>query len=109
MVRVGSLFKIGGEFMNIVFLDFDGVVETIYWEKAKDGTWSYNVHKFGHEELNNKQAIGWLNELYKKVPYKVVVTSTWRYSMDIAQLQELLIKSGHALETLKDAGLAELV
>ena len=56
-------FKIGGEFMNIVFLDFDGVVETIYWEKAEDGTWSYNVHKSGHEELNNKQAIGWLNEL----------------------------------------------
>ena len=80
--------------MNIVFLDFDGVVETIYWEQEEDGTWSYNVHKYGHEELNNKQAIGWLNELYKKVPYKVVVTSTWRYSMDIAQLQELLIKSG---------------
>ena len=40
----------------IVFLDFDGVVETIYWEKDKDGSWSYNIHKYGRDELNNKQA-----------------------------------------------------
>ena len=41
----------------VVFLDFDGVVETIYWEKDKDGSWSYNIHKYGHDELNNKQDI----------------------------------------------------
>lgn len=78
----------------IVFLDFDGVVETIYWEKAKDGTWSYNVHKDSRTELNNKQAIGWLNELYKKVPYDVVVSSTWRIGMSKAELQWLLTQSG---------------
>ena len=65
----------------IVFLDFDGVVETIYWEKDKDGSWSYNIHKYGRDELNNKQAIGWLNELYSKVPYDIVVSSTWRIGM----------------------------
>ena len=42
----------------IVFLDFDGVVETIYWEKDKDGSWSFNIHKVGHTSFNNKQAIG---------------------------------------------------
>lgn len=78
----------------IVFLDFDGVVETIYWEKDTDGSWSFNVHKSGREELNNKQAIGWLNELYSKVPYDVVVSSTWRIGMSKDELQELLIKSG---------------
>lgn len=78
----------------IIFLDFDGVVETIYWEKAKDGTWSYNIHKFGREELNNKQAIGWLNELYSKVPYDIVVSSTWRIGMSVDELQNLLRKSG---------------
>ena len=78
----------------IVFLDFDGVVETIYWEKAEDGTWSFNVHKSGREELNNKQAIGWLNELYRKVPYDIVVSSTWRMSMTVDELQELLTRSG---------------
>lgn len=78
----------------IIFLDFDGVVETIYWEKAKDGTWSYNVHKTGRNQLNNKQAIGWLNELYEKVPYDIVVSSTWRIGMRRDELQELLIRSG---------------
>lgn len=78
----------------IVFLDFDGVVETIYWEKNYDGTWSFNVHKTGRRELNNKQAIGWLNELYNKVPYDVVVSSTWRIGMTQEELQLLLINSG---------------
>lgn len=78
----------------IIFLDFDGVVETIYWEKDKDGTWSYNVHKYGRNELNNKQAIGWLNELYKKIPYEVVISSSWRIGMSLDQLQALLINSG---------------
>ena len=78
----------------IIFLDFDGVVETIYWEKDTDGSWSFNVHKSGREELNNKQAIGWLNELYNKAPYDVVVSSTWRIGMSKDELQELLIKSG---------------
>ncbi len=78
----------------VIFLDIDGVIETIYWEKDQDGTWSYNVHKYGHEEINNKQAIGWLNELYKKVPYDVVVSSSWRYKMNKDEFQELFTRSG---------------
>lgn len=78
----------------VIFLDIDGVVETIYWEKDEDGSYSYNVHKYGHEELNNKQAIGWLNELYNKIPYDIVISSTWRYKMDKDQFQELFIRSG---------------
>lgn len=78
----------------IIFLDFDGVVETIYWEKDKDGSWSWNVHKSGREELNNKQAIGWLNELYRKVPYDIVVSSTWRIGMSVEELQTLITNSG---------------
>lgn len=78
----------------IIFLDFDGVVETIYWEKDDDGSWSFNVHKAGKNELNNKQAIGWLNELYSKVPYDIVVSSTWRIGMTIEELQNLITNSG---------------
>lgn len=78
----------------IIFLDFDGVVETIYWEKANDGTWSFNVHKNGRNELNNKQAIGWLNELYSKVPFDIVVSSTWRIGMSVQDLQNLITSSG---------------
>ena len=78
----------------IIFLDFDGVVETIYWEKNEDGVWDFNVHKTGRNELNNKQAIGWLNELYKKIPYDIVVSSTWRINTSVEALQNLLINSG---------------
>ena len=78
----------------IIFLDFDGVVETIYWEQDENGVWSYNVHKYGRDQLNNKQAIGWLNELYSKVPYDIVVSSSWRIGMTIEELQNLITNSG---------------
>ena len=78
----------------IIFLDFDGVVETIYWEKDDNGIWSLNTHKEGRRKLSNKQAIGWLNELYKKVPYDIVVSSTWRINKPIEELQDLLVNSG---------------
>ena len=80
--------------LPIIFLDFDGVVNTIYWKKDANGICCYNVMKGGHTELNNQQAIGWLNELYAEVPYDIVVTSTWRISMSVEELQYLLIKSG---------------
>lgn len=78
----------------IVFLDFDGVVETIYWEQAEDGTWTFNAHKCGNRTLSNKQAIGWLNELYKKVPYDIVVSSTWRINTAVEKLQQIITDSG---------------
>lgn len=78
----------------IIFLDFDGVVETIYWDKNEDGIIDVNVHKAGKIELNNKQAIGWLNELYRRIPYDVVVTSTWRLGKTVEELQALFYNSG---------------
>ena len=78
----------------IIFLDFDGVVETIYWGKDEKGVYCYNVHKHRHEELNNKQAIGWLNKLYRRCPYDIVVSSTWRMGMSVEELQNLITRSG---------------
>lgn len=78
----------------IVFLDFDGVVETIYWTCDLNGIYQINAFKSGHTELNNKQAIGWLNELYRQCPYDIVVSSTWRMGMSIEELQDLLLRSG---------------
>lgn len=80
--------------LPVVFLDFDGVVNTIYWEKDANGICCVNAMKRGHEELNNQQAIGWLNELYSIVQYDIVVSSTWRMGMSVEDLQNLLIKSG---------------
>lgn len=83
----------------IIFLDFDGVVETIYWEQENNGEWTLNSHKNHIDRLlSNKQAIGWLNELYNKVPYDVVVSSTWRMGKSVEWLQDLLIRSGFRKE-----------
>ena len=94
----GAPYLMEREIMNeirpIIFLDFDGVVETIYWEQDENGVWDFNVHKSGRNELNNKQAIGWLNELYKRCPYDIVVSSTWRIGMSVEELQNLITKSG---------------
>jgi hypothetical protein len=61
----------------VVFLDYDGVVNTVYWREY-DGEFKA---KYAHSVdgfVNNFQAICWLNELYRKCPYDIVVTSTWR-------------------------------
>ena len=79
----------------IIFLDFDGVVNTIYWNRDENGEWTFNSFKYGKDrELTNKQAIGWLNELYKKIPYDIVVTSTWRIHRSVEELQDLVTRSG---------------
>lgn len=94
----GSQFLIirGGILKPIIFLDFDGVVETIFWERDDiTQEWTLNARRYNKDRyLNNTQAIGWLNELYNEIPYDIVISSTWRMGMSIEQLQELLIRSG---------------
>lgn len=63
----------------IIFLDYDGVVNTVYWGIYK-GQFKADYSHPHMGFVNNYQAICWLNELYKKNPYDIVVTSTWRMS-----------------------------
>lgn len=61
--------------MNILFLDYDGVVNNIVWNE--EGTKA----DYGHPHrgfVNNRQACLWLSEFCEKHNYKIVVTSTWR-------------------------------
>lgn len=68
----------------IIFLDYDGVVNTIYWrEYPRNPEHPRGIFRadFAHASdgfVNNFQAICWLNETYKKCPYDIVVSSTWR-------------------------------
>lgn len=62
---------------NIVFLDYDGVVNRKMWEFL-DGKW---VCRFGYPEdgkVNDAQAVQWVSEFCEKYEYDIVVTSTWR-------------------------------
>ena len=61
--------------MNILFLDYDGVVNTIMWgpngERANYGFPDQN-------KVNDEQAVQWVSEFCEKFNYRIVVTSTWR-------------------------------
>ena len=63
--------------MNIVFLDYDGVVNTLMFDGENKKPY-FNFPR--HNKVNNFQAVCWLNELCKKYNAKIVVTSTWRTS-----------------------------
>ena len=59
---------------NIVFLDYDGVVNTIIWDA--DGKHAdYNHPK--DNKVNDFQAVQWLSEFCQKYDYSIVVTSSW--------------------------------
>ena len=74
--------------MNVVFLDYDGVVNIAMWNA--DGTGCrYNFPD--DNKVNHFQAVQWVSELCKKLNYDIVVTSTWR--MD-ANYKECLINGG---------------
>lgn len=62
--------------MNIVFLDYDGVVNTLMFGKKNTDTPYFNFPDDG--KVNNYQAVKWLEKLCKEFDAKIVVTSTWR-------------------------------
>ena len=62
--------------MRIIFLDYDGVVNTLWFQEV-DGEPNFNFPDM--TQVNNTQAIAWLNKLYREYNYSIVVSSTWRY------------------------------
>lgn len=73
---------------RIVFLDYDGVVNTPMWN-AEGTHCSYGFPKQG--KVNNFQAVQWLSEACQKFGYDIVVTSTWRLDDNY---KECLINGG---------------
>lgn len=62
--------------MNVLFLDYDGVVNTPIWDDM--GT-KCRINNPFHKSVNNFQAVQWVSEFCEKFNYSIVVTSTWRY------------------------------
>lgn len=76
--------------MNVIFLDFDGVVNTVIFEQGEpEPDYSY-PHK---KRVNNYQAICWLNKLCRETDAKIVVSSSWRLSEN-CNLGECLYNGG---------------
>lgn len=74
--------------MNIVFLDIDGVINTLQIDE--------NLQPYlGNEETgpNNIQAIRWLNKLCLSCHAKIVISSSWRH-MGFQKCRDCLYASG---------------
>ena len=74
--------------MRIIFLDYDGVVNTL-WFQDVNGNPNFNFPS--DNKVNNTQAIAWLNKLCRETGAKIVVTSTWR---SVRNYKECLYNAG---------------
>ena len=62
--------------MNVLFLDYDGVVNTPMWD---DTGKHCRFNHAGDNKVNNFQAVQWVSKFCKECGYAIVVTSTWRF------------------------------
>jgi hypothetical protein len=64
--------------MNVIFLDFDGVVNIPMWNRDENGKMKcrYNLPDDG--SVNDFQAVQWVSEFCEKYKYSIVISSTWR-------------------------------
>lgn len=74
--------------INILFLDYDGVVNTPMWD-ATGKKCTYNFPS--DNKVNNFQAVQWVSEFCEKFKFSIVVTSTWRMHEN---WEECLINGG---------------
>ena len=62
--------------MNVVFLDYDGVVNTPMWdEEGKHCRFNFPEDN----KVNNFQSVQWVSEFCEQYGYGIVVSSTWRF------------------------------
>ena len=61
--------------MNVIFLDFDGVVNTPVWDTI-DREFKMNMPYHGF--VNNRDAVEWIEAFCQIYDFNVVVSSDWR-------------------------------
>ena len=61
--------------MRVVFLDYDGVVNNIIWDKEGKRA---DYGSASSKTVNDFQAVQWVSEFCQKFGYDIVVSSTWR-------------------------------
>lgn len=78
--------------MNILFLDIDGVVNTLMiYKEPVEGKHNrkYEGYYFdlcfpGDLRVSNTQAVLWLDKICHDFNLKIVISSTWRYDYEVA-------------------------
>lgn len=76
--------------MKVIFLDYDGVVNTPMWE-LRAGKWICSFAFPKDNTVNNPQAVQWVSEFCENYGYSIVVSSTWRHKDNY---KECLINGG---------------
>ena len=79
------------EMRNVIFLDYDGVVNSPQWRQDGNGEWKTYVNHITDGVVNDTQAVQWVSEFCKRYGYDIVVTSTWRLWDNY---QDALIRAG---------------
>lgn len=81
--------------MKLIFLDYDGVVNNLIFHKI-DGEPDFYFKPLEEtaeldRQVNDFQAVAWLNKICREFDCKIVVTSTWRGRDDY---KECLYRAG---------------
>ena len=79
--------------MNVIFLDFDGVVNTPYVYQDEQGQEKYKLNMPIHGRVNNQAALKVISKFCKMYNYKIVVSSSWRIDA-VIDCSEILYGSG---------------
>ena len=88
--------------MNVLFLDYDGVVNTPMWnEEGTEFRFSFPEDK----RVNNFQCVQWVSEFCEKYNFSIVVTSTWRF---MTPLYKECLYNGGLRRTVKIIGCTDV-
>lgn len=75
--------------MKVIFLDYDGVVNNlVFFDVNGEPTFGYvepDGEKTIDRQVNDFQAMAWLNKICREFHCSIVVTSTWRFRDDYAE------------------------
>ena len=77
--------------MRIVFLDFDGVLNSLPWLGAGAGEGWQGA---GEARALNPENIAHLNRIVSVTSARVVISSSWRHGRPLARLGEMLVERG---------------
>lgn len=95
------------EYERLLFLDIDGVVNTLMiWDKPqgegrntvyRDGYY-FELNHPGDGKVSNKQAMLWVSKLCTDYDLSIIITSTWLIGNDYRKIAESLYNSGLSKE-----------
>ena len=82
--------------MKVIFLDFDGVVNTMMYDELEEDM-CFSMPLDG--KVNNRTAVEYVNQLGEEFGLKVVISSSWREGKNGFRIaRECLINGGCRLE-----------